>query len=166
MMTDGSAVRVGYDGQNGHPYYAIGRELIKRGELSKDEVSLQTIRAWLESHPEGAADLMYKNPSYVFFRVLKDDGPVGGEGLTLTPQRSLAIDRSKLPYGAPLWVDIDPPSASYGPIRRLMVAQDTGGAIVGAVRGDVFWGYGAEAETLAGIMKSQGRYWILLPKGR
>ncbi len=163
ILDDGRELRVGYDGQNGHPYYAIGRELIKRGELEKDKVSLQTIRAWLEANPHQAAEIMNTNKSYVFFKVQEGPGPLGGEGLPLTPERSLAVDRAKLPYGIPLWVDIAPPVEGEPPLRRLMVAQDTGGAIVGAVRGDVFWGYGPRAEHLAGHMKSQGGYWLLLP---
>ena len=164
ILPDGSDLRVGYAGQNGHPYYAIGRELIARGHLEQDEVSLQTIRAWLEANPDQANDIMFTNPSYVFFRELDKGGPLGGEGVILTPERSLAVDRSKIPYGIPLWVDIKPPTENEAPLRRLMVAQDTGGAIRGAVRGDVFWGYGDRAEYMAGHMKSEGRYWLLLPK--
>ncbi len=163
-LAEGGHLRVGYDGQNGHPYYAIGRELIKREELLRDEVSMQSIRAWLEAHPERAKEIMNMNPSYVFFTELSGDGPLGAEGLVLTPGRSLAVDRSKVPYGLPVWVDLDPPVAGEPPVRRLMVAQDTGGAIRGAVRGDVFWGHGPRAEYLAGQMKSEGRYWFLLPK--
>lgn len=163
-LADGGVMRVGYDGQNGHAYYAIGRELVKRGIMDKDAVSLQSIRAWLEAHPGEAADLMNLNKSYVFFRELGEDGPQGGEGVTLTPGRSLAVDRTKIPYGAPLWVDIAPPAPGEAPIRRLMVAQDTGGAIKGPVRGDFFWGAGDRAADLAGQMKAQGRYWLLLPK--
>lgn len=163
LLDDGTTMRVGYAGQNGWPYYAIGRELIKRGDLTKETVSLQTIRAWLEENPDQARNIMNLNKSYVFLRQLSGDGPLGGEGVALTAGRSLAVDRTKVPYGAPIWVDIDPPLAGEAPLERLMVAQDTGGAIVGAVRGDVFWGYGPQAEYLAGHMKSQGRYWILLP---
>lgn len=158
-LDDGSTMRIGYAGQNGHIYYAIGRELVKRGEMQKDDVSLQTIRTWLAEHPDAAADLMNTNPSYVFFREMDGAGPVGGEGVALTPLRSLAIDHGKFPYGFPLWVTTEEPK-----LRRMMMAQDTGGAIRGAVRGDVFWGYGDEAEAMAGTMKSPGRYWILLPK--
>ncbi len=163
-MTDGSVMRIGYAGQNGHPYYAIGRELIKRGDLTKESVSMQSIRAWLESHPDEAVHVMNTNRSYVFFRELDGDGPLGGEGVALTAGRSLAIDRSLLPYGVPFWLEADHPKNSKQSIRRLMMAQDTGGAIRGAVRGDVFWGYGSQAEHMAGAMKSEGRYWILLPK--
>lgn len=161
---DGSFMRVGYDGQNGHIYYAIGRELIKRGYMEKEDVSLQSIRAWLEANPDEAWEIMYLNKSYVFFRALEEDGPLGGEGLPLTPERSLAIDRSKISYGVPVWVDIKPPIEGEKPLERLMIAQDTGGAIRGAVRGDVFWGHGERAAYLAGHMKSKGRYWLLLPK--
>ena len=167
-LPDGKIMRIGYAGQNGHIYYAIGRELIKRGELGKDEVSLQTIRRWLEANPAQAGELMNTNRSYVFFRELdgskETGGPIGGEGIALTAGRSLAVDRSLLSYGMPLWVDLDPPLEGEQPLRRLMIAQDTGGAITGPVRGDVFWGYGERAEHLAGHMKSDGRYWVLLPK--
>ncbi len=162
-LENGEAVRIGYAGQNGHPYYAIGRELIKREHLTKENVSMQSIRNWLAANPGQAQEVMTTNPSYVFFRILDKDGPVGGEGVPLTPLRSLAIDHSLMPYGMPLWVDIEVPDQNAPNITRLMVAQDTGGAIRGPVRGDVFWGYGSEAETMAGQMKSDGRYWALLP---
>ena len=125
---------------------------------------MQSIRAWLKAHPDQADEIMNTNKSYVFFKVLEGDGPLGGENVPLTAQRSLAVDRSLLSYGLPLWVDIAPPKADAAPIRRLMIAQDTGGAIRGPVRGDVFWGFGPQAESMAGVMKSEGRYWALLPK--
>lgn len=165
-LDDGGTMRVGYAGQNGHPYYAVGRELIKMKALTKENVSMQSIRAWLENNPDQADDIMNTNASYVFFHELDGDGPLGGEGVALTAERSLAIDRSLLPYGMPIWVDITPPIEGEPRINRLMMGQDTGGAIRGAVRGDVFWGHGKRAEHLAGHMKSQGRYWILLPKQR
>lgn len=163
-MDDGSIIRIGYDGQNGHVYYAIGRELIQRGELEKDNVSLQTIREWLQTHPAQAPEVMNTNKSYVFFKELEGEGPVGGQGVALTATRSLAVDHSLIPYGMPIWLDIEYPEKGYKNIHRLMVAQDTGGAIRGPVRGDFFWGYGDFAESHAGIMKSKGRYWALLPK--
>ncbi len=163
-LAEGGQLRVGYDGQNGHPYYAIGRELVKREELDKEDVSMQSIRAWLEANPGKAQEIMNTNASYIFFRALDGDGPLGGEGIALTPGRSLAVDRSKIPYGIPAWVDLEAPVDSEPPVRRLMIAQDTGGAIRGAVRGDVFWGHGSRAEYLAGHMKSEGRYWFLLPR--
>jgi membrane-bound lytic murein transglycosylase A len=163
-MDDGSVMRIGYAGQNGHIYTAIGKTLIDRGALTKETVSLQTIRAWLEAHPQEAADIMNSNRSYVFFKELSGDGPIGGQGVALTPLRSLAVDYSLLPYGVPLWLDAAYPKEGYQNMQRMMVAQDTGGAIRGPVRGDVFWGYGALAEENAGVMKSQGQYWVLLPK--
>ncbi len=158
-LDDGSIMRVGYAGQNGHPYYAVGRELIKRGALTKENVSLQSIRDWMAENPDQAQDLMTTNKSYVFFTEVKGEGPLGGEGIALTPERSLAIDRSIIPYSMPLWLDLENPKLS-----KLMVTQDTGGAIRGPVRGDYFWGYGTRAEEMAGGMKSQGRYWFLMPK--
>jgi membrane-bound lytic murein transglycosylase A len=143
---------------------AIGRELIERGELKKEEVSLQTIRAWLIAHPDEAQALMNKNPSYVFFQTMTGDGPIGAQGVVLTPGRSLAVDSKFLPYGVPVWLDAEDPIDAKQPLRRLLVAQDTGGAIRGPVRGDVFWGHGAEAESKAGVMKSKGGYALLLPQ--
>lgn len=163
QMDDGSVMRIGYDGQNGHIYYAIGRELVKRGELTKDNVSMQAIRSWLEQHPDQAAELMNTNKSYVFFRELTGEGPIGGQNVALTPGRSLAIDRSLLAYGMPVWLDAAGPGDSAARIRKMMITQDTGGAIRGPVRGDYFWGFGPDAEHNAGLMKSKGRYWIFLP---
>ncbi|MCK6417715.1 MAG: murein transglycosylase A [Alphaproteobacteria bacterium] len=164
-MDDGSLMRIGYAGQNGHIYTAIGRELIKRQSLSKEDVSMQAIEQWLKAHPEQADEIMNTNRSYVFFKMNEEaeQGPQGGEGVALTPQRSLAVDRSLLPYGLPLWVDIEATDQRLQ-IKRLMIAQDTGGAIRGPVRGDFFWGHGAQAEAMAGPMKSDGRYWALLPR--
>lgn len=164
QLSDGGVMRIGYAGQNGHIYYAIGKELIERGELTKENVSMQAIRDWLTKHPDQADEIMNTNPSYVFFKTIEKDGPDGGEGVTLTPYHSLAIDRTVMSYGTPLWVDIDYPAQGQSRIQNLMVAQDTGGAIVGPVRGDVFWGYGDHAEQMAGPMKAKGRYWLLLPK--
>ncbi len=164
-MTDGSYVRVGYAGQNGHIYYAIGKYLIEIGAVKKEDMSMQAIRDWLVENPEKAQALMNKNKSYVFFRRLDGkEAPLGGEGVELTANRSLAIDRRIIPYGAPIWLDADGVFDKNKKIQRLMVAQDTGGAIRGAVRGDVFWGNGEKAEKLAGTMKSKGKYYILLPK--
>lgn len=164
QMDDGSTMRIGYAGQNGHPYYAVGRELIARGELTKENVSMQSIRAWMASNPENAQELMETNKSYVFFRELGREGPIGGSNVSLTPMRSLAIDHSIIPYGIPVWLSADHPQQGQQKINQLMMAQDTGGAIRGAVRGDVFWGYGEQAEKMAGAMKSNGRYWFLIPK--
>ncbi|MEO8275499.1 MAG: murein transglycosylase A [Thermoanaerobaculia bacterium] len=169
VLPDGKIVRIGYSGQNGRDYTAIGKVLIARGELTREEVSLQTIRAWLRAHPDGADEVMRTNRSYVFFRVLPG-APVGAAGVELTPGRSLAVDSRFLPFGLPLWLDATlPPLPELGraesvPLQRLVVPQDRGGAIKGPVRGDVFWGAGREAEAIAGRMKQPGRLWLLWPK--
>ena len=160
-LPDGSLVAVGYAGDNGRPYVAIGRLLIERGALTRDQVSLATIRAWLKAHPDEAGALMDANPSYVFFREITGPAPLGSEGVALTPGRSLAVDRAFVPLGVPVWLDIAQGDRRW---RRLMVAQDTGGAIRGPVRGDVFWGTGPTAEAQAGGMRAHGEYVILLPR--
>lgn len=162
LLEDGRIQQIGYDGKNGQPYVAIGRELARLGELKLDEVTLQSIRAWLAAHPDRVRAVLESNPSYVFFREVSGDYAVGAEGVELTPGHSLAVDRSFLPLGAPVWLETDLPDGQS--FHRLMVAQDTGGAIKGAVRGDVFWGAGPEAEKLAGAMKQGGRYFILVPR--
>jgi membrane-bound lytic murein transglycosylase A len=161
-LPDGTQTRLAYDGQNGQPYVALGKVLVARGALSLDNVSLPSIRAWLTAHPEQAAALMDENPSYVFFREVHGDGPTGSEGVVLTPGRSLAIDPRFIPLGAPIYLALE--SGAGAPLHRLMVTQDTGGAITGPVRGDVFWGFGPEAEARAGAMRASGRYYLLLPK--
>lgn len=163
-LDDGGAVRVGYAGHNGHPYVAIGRELIATGEIPRNKVSMQSIRAWLAAHPERAGEMMARNASYVFFRILKGGGPVGSEGSVLTPVRSLAVDRRHVPLGVPIWLVTTHPTNPSTPLRRLVIAQDTGGAIKGAVRGDLFWGHGAAAAEAAGRMKETGQYYLLLPR--
>jgi peptidoglycan lytic transglycosylase A len=160
-LPDGSMVGLGYDGQNGQAYVAIGKLLIARGDLTPETTSLQSIRAWIEAHPAKGPALMDENPSYVFFRETSGDGPIGAEGVVLTPRRSLAVDPNFIPLGAPLYLVA---SGSEVSLERLMVAQDTGGAITGPVRGDVFWGFGTEAEAKAGAMRARGRYFLLLPK--
>lgn len=163
-MNDGQTVRLGYAGQNGHPYVAIGRELIERKAIPREKMSMQAIRAWLEENPDAAPDLMASNPSFVFFRELKKPGPIGAQGVPLTPGRSLAVDLKFIPLGVPVWLDTTDPLTPETPLRRLVVAQDTGGAIKGPVRGDLFWGFGDEAATKAGPMKQKGGYYLLLPK--
>lgn len=164
IMDDGTVTRVGFAGRNGHPYRSIGKALIERGALDRNRASMQAIRAWIEANPEEGARLLDHNPSYIFFRTLRDgEGPIGAQGVALTPRRSLAVDRRFIPYGVPLWLATTRPN-SETPLRRLMIAQDTGGAITGPVRGDFFWGYGPEAASLAGRMKQSGRYWLLLPR--
>jgi len=168
-LAEGGELRLGYAAQNGHPYTAIGRELINRGALRSAEVSMQSIRAWLEAHPEKIREVLERDASFIFFQEIKGDGPLGADGVPLTPRRSLAVDLKYLPLGVPLWLVCGAPSPREGEpnrrLQRLMIAQDTGGAIQGPVRGDVFWGFGDEAEAVAGRMKQRGRYWLLLPKG-
>jgi membrane-bound lytic murein transglycosylase A len=166
-LDGGGVLRVGYAAQNGHPYTAIGRVLVDEGELTRDEVSMQAIRAWLEAHPQQAQALMDHNASYVFFRRLDGDGPLGAQGAALTPGRSLAVDRRFVPLSVPVWVETTVPRADGAgerPLRRLLIAQDTGGAVRGPVRGDVFWGNGTEAAAIAGRMRSRGRTFLLLPR--
>jgi membrane-bound lytic murein transglycosylase A len=166
-LADNRIVRVSFAGQNGRPYVPIGRILVERGEIARDQVSMQSIRAWLVGHPAQAAALMNENPSYVFFRELSgmptEEGPPGALGVALTPGRSLAVDRRFIPLGAPVFVDtVDPVAAT--PWRRLLLAQDIGGAIKGPLRGDVFFGWGPAAEDSAGHMREPGRAWLLLPR--
>ena len=163
-LPDGKTVRIGYAAQNGHPYVAIGRPLLERGALERGNVSLRTIRAWLVAHPDEAAGVMDLNPSYVFFREIPGEGPVGAQGTALTAMRSLAVDPKFMPLGVPLWLDIDEPQEAGGRLRRLVIAQDTGGAIRGAVRGDLFCGTGTVAGERAGAMQQRGGYVLLLPK--
>ena len=166
-LPDGSRVRVGFAGTNGQAYYPIARALLENGTFKKGEASMQKLDAWLRAHPADAQALMNRNRSYVFFREITGDGPIGAQGVALTAGRSLAIDPSYLALGMPLWLDTtwprDTPQGGQ-PLQRLMVAQDTGGAIKGPVRGDVFWGTGAPALAIAGSMQQPGRYFLLLPK--
>ena len=163
-LPDGSWVRVGFAGHNGHKYNSVGRALIERGELNPGQATWGGIRAWLMANPERAAEIFAVNARYIFFRELEGDGPVGAIGVTLTPGRSLAVDPAFVPLGAPLWLDAEHPLPDAGRLQRLMLAQDTGGAIKGPVRGDVFWGTGEAALRIAGRMKSRGTYYLLLPK--
>ncbi|MEO5374632.1 MAG: murein transglycosylase A [Alphaproteobacteria bacterium] len=164
LLDDGGAVRVAYAANNGHKFIGIAKLMIERGLIRPDQASMQAIRVWLRGHPEEARALMAENPRYIFFRLHDGDGPVGAQGVTLAAGRSLAVDPRHVPLGAPLWLDTTEPAGR--PLRRLMVAQDTGGAITGPVRGDFFWGYGEEALEKAGRMKSRGRYFLLLPRTR
>ncbi len=155
-MDDGSVVRVGYAAQNGHGYTPIGKVLAQRGAIEKP-VTMQKIRGWLAAHPDQAQAVMNENPSVVFFKKSDKAGAVGAQGVVLTPLRSLAVDPSFVPLGTPVWLETLAQ-------RRLVVAQDTGGAIKGAVRGDLFWGAGAAAAGGAGTMQESGTYFLLLPK--
>ncbi len=166
-LPDGHVVRVSYAGQNGRPYVPIGRVLADRGDIPLSQVSMQSIRAWLAAHPEQAAQIMDQNPSFVFFREIDglpdDEGPPGALGAALTPGRSIAVDRHFLPLGAPVFVVTTDP-LTHAPFRRLMQAQDLGGAIRGPVRADIFWGWGRDAEARGGLMKEQGSDYVLLPR--
>ncbi len=137
---------------------------IEQGHLTKENVSLQSIRQWLLDNPDEADKIMQLNPSYVFFQKLESENPKGGSGLELTPHRSLAVDHRLMPYHVPMFLSVGHPTQTDQQITQLMIAQDTGGAIRGHVRGDFFWGHGAEAEENAGKMKEEGRYWMLLPR--
>lgn len=164
-LDDGGVMHVGYDERNGQAYTAIGKVLIERGELTKENTSMQTIRAWMAADPDQARTLMHENKSYIFFRDIGPNGPLGAENVPLTPLRSMAIDKGVWSYGLPFYIDTAAPNGDPGGLRlqRLMTGQDTGGAIKGAIRGDVFWGYGAMAAEAAGVMKSRGNLWVLLP---
>jgi len=164
-LTDGTLLRVGYADQNGHPYRSIGKRLVELGELSAEQVSLQSIRAWAAAHPARVPALLASNPSYVFFRILPDGlpAPLGALGVPLTGGYSLAVDRRVIPLGAPVYLVTRWPGEAR-PLNRLMMAQDTGGAIKGVIRADLFWGSGAEAGSLAGRMKERGSLWLLLPR--
>jgi membrane-bound lytic murein transglycosylase A len=171
-LDDGTVVRAAYAGQNGQPYTAIGAVLLERGELTSEEISLQAIRAWLAAHPDQAREVMNANESYIFFseQPIGDpgEGAAGAEGVPLTAGASLAVDLSYHALGVPIWLEATAPDPDpQKPDRifdRLLVAQDTGGAIIGALRGDVYWGIGADAGAIAGRMKNQGRMTVLLPQ--
>lgn len=162
-MRDGSVLRVGYGGKNGHEYRSIGQELVRRGVYSRHQVSAQVIRNWVRRNPVEGPELLHHNPSYVFFRevtdVAPDDGPKGAMNRPITAGRSIAVDPVYTPLGAPVWVE----KTGGTPIRRLMIAQDTGSAIKGAQRADLFVGTGDKAGRIAGRMKDSGRMIVLLP---
>ena len=168
---DGTSARVNYDAQNGQPYTAVGKTLIAMG-VPRDGMSMQVIRAWLKDHPADARRVMEADKSFVFFREEPvgdaSQGAVGSEGVPLTPGASLAVDMRLHALGVPMFVSAVRPDSEPGRadhrFDRLMVAQDSGGAIKGAVRGDVFWGFGADEESVAGRMRSAGKLYVLLPK--
>lgn len=165
-LTDGSRIAVGYADQNGYPYVAVGRCLVDRGAMKPEEVNAAAIRTWLEAHPDQADAVLTCNPSYIFF-TLRDASspPLGSLHVPLTPERSVAVDPAYLPLGAPVYVDTTLPGDPPTPFQRLMLAQDTGGAIKGPGRMDLYLGEGEEAGRIAGGMKQPGRSWVLLPRG-
>lgn len=165
-LEDGTRAKIGYAEQNGHPYASIGRKLIDMGELKPEEASMQGIKNWAEKNPERLPILLGHNPSYVFFRELPDNlsGPLGAMGVPLTNEYSIAVDPRSIPLGMPVFLAATQPNSSE-PLNRLVFAQDTGGAIKGAVRADFFWGFGDIAGSKAGRMRQSGRLWVLFPKG-
>lgn len=172
-LDNGEMLRVGYADQNGHPYRSLGRHLVERGEMKINEASMDGIKAWARTNPQRLDEMLNANPSYVFFRILPAraptadpdmDGPLGALGVPLTPGRSIAVDPRYIPLGAPVYLSTTQPNTDT-PLARLMLAQDTGGAIRGQVRADFFWGFGADAGALAGRMRQQGKMWVLLPSG-
>ncbi len=164
QLPDGHFVRLNYADQNGHPYQSIGRVLVERGDLKLEEASMQGIQNWARNNPRRLNELLNANPSYVFFREVpnSDAGPIGALGVPLTAERSIAVDPRSVPLGAPVFLSTTRPNSTQ-PMNRLVMAQDTGGAIKGAVRADFFWGFGKEAGSQAGRMKQKGRVWVLLP---
>ena len=165
VLPDGEVYRLGYAGKNGRKYYPIGRYLLEIGAIPKENISMQSIKKWLRENPGKKKDVMNMNPSYVFFRKLNGkDGPIGAQGVVLTSGRSLAVDRHYSKLGAPIWLSANFEDEEGKKLQRLMVAQDTGGAIKGPIRGDVFWGSGKIAERLAGIMKAKGSMYVFYPK--
>ena len=165
-LDDGERIRVGYADQNGHPFRSLGRALIERGEIPAERASMQGIKDWARRNPKKVQRYLDRNPSYVFFRALPNDlpGPLGALGVPLTPERSIAVDSRVVPLGVPVYLSTSYPNTAE-PLNRLMVAQDTGGAIAGAVRADFFWGFGDAAGAQAGKMRQSGKMWVLLPKG-
>jgi membrane-bound lytic murein transglycosylase A len=169
-LVDGHVVRVAYAGRNGRAYTSIGRILVDTGRIPLAEMSLERLTAWIRANPEEGRRVMRQNRSYIFFRLAEElnaaDGPIGGAGVPLTPGRSLAVDRGLWSYGLPFWLEGELPLATGGsePLRRLMIAQDTGTAIVGPARGDFYFGSGPEAGTRAGLLRHSARFMVLAPK--
>jgi membrane-bound lytic murein transglycosylase A len=165
QLESGERMRVGFAEQNGHPYRSLGRHLVERGEMTLDQASMQNIKTWAAANPQRLQEALNHNASYVFFRELPvAGGPIGALGVPLEAGYSIAVDPRYVPLGAPVFLATTYP-LSPQPLERLVVAQDTGGAIRGAVRADYFWGSGAEAGSLAGRMRQPGRLWLLWPRG-
>lgn len=164
----GKSMAIGYGAQNGRPYTAIAGVLIRKGVMTRENASMQLIKNYLIEHPEEIHEVINQNQSFVFFRRLDQEGALGTQGVSLTPGYSLAIDTQWIPLGTPLWLNTSRPDSrnpdENTPMQRLMIAQDTGGAIRGKIRGDVFWGGGERATFIAGHMKNNGQYWLLLPR--
>jgi membrane-bound lytic murein transglycosylase A len=163
-MNDGKIVRLGFAGRNGHAYTSIGRILVERGLMAREDVTLKTIRDWIAAHPAEGAALMRENRSYIFFREIAGEGPLGAEGVALTPERSVAVDPAHLPFGLPLFVATRDPLDPARPLARLAIAQDRGSAIKGPLRIDLFFGAGPGAEARAGALKHPADLFVLRPK--
>ena len=161
-LPDGTMMRVGFAGHNGHQFRGLGRILIDEGVLDRDGASMIAVRDWLKKNPDRAKDLMNQNARYIFFRKIEGDGPIGAQGVALTPGRSLAVDPRIIPLGLPVWLETADPDGK--PLRRLVIAQDVGAAITGVVRGDFFWGAGEAAFAQAARMRSPGSYSVFIPK--
>ena len=166
LLPDGKRLRVGYADQNGHPFRSLGGLLIRRGEIKAERASMQGIKEWARKHPGRVQKYMNANPSYIFFKEMPNElsGPIGTLGVPLTAERSIAVDQRVIPLGVPVYLATTYPGTKQE-LNRLMVAQDTGGAINGGVRADFYWGFGDDAGAEAGKMKQVGRMWVLLPKG-
>jgi len=168
QLTNGEDLYLGYAGENGAPYTSIGSVLIKKGILTRHNASKQGIKRYLEHQPNNANNLLHQNKSFVFFRNLKQSIALGAQGMGLTPGYSLAVDKKWVPLGAPLWLNTKIPDKKNNnddkKFQRLMIAQDTGGAIKGLMRGDIYWGSGKKATYLGEHMKNEGHYWLFLPK--
>lgn len=163
---DGGTMMIGYAGQNGFGYKALGKVLIDRGEIAREKVSMFSIKDWLRKHKNEAPFVMWENPSYIYMRTLESKSPLGAQGVPLTPGYSLAVDPSYIPYGMPVMLNTTLPETDHHaamPFSRLMIAQDTGGAIKGTARGDIFFGPGTQAEAWAGNMKAPGESYLLIP---
>ena len=166
-LDDGKTIYIGYAGENGRPYQSIASILIKQGVLTHDNASSAHIKKYLNAHPSKIDSILNQNQSFVFFRKLPTNAAIGAQGVPLTPGYTLAVDREWIPYGTPVWLNttkLNEKDKTKQPFNRLMVAQDTGGAIKGIVRGDVFWGDGKKAAVIASHMQEEGRYWLLLPR--
>ncbi|MDX2345492.1 MAG: MltA domain-containing protein [Legionella sp.] len=168
-LPSGQQIFIGYAGQNGSAYTSIASVLIKQGVMTSDTASMQNIRAYFADNPHKILEVINQNKSFVFFEKQQKAAARGAQGVFLTPGYSLAVDRAYVPLGAPVWLNTTRPNPDADkkeqvPLKRLFIAQDTGGAIKGPVRGDVFWGNGSEAGAIAGRMKNKGTYWVMLPR--
>jgi membrane-bound lytic murein transglycosylase A len=167
---DGTSLLLGYAGENGYPYEPIGKDLIQMGEIPKKNISMQSIQGWLYAHPARVDEILNLDPSFVFFRALNFNEPIGAEGVPLTPRSSIAVDTAFTKLGTPVYISTYYPKISHEtivsgePLRHLFIAQDVGGAIKNPIRADIFFGTGNHAEWLAGHMQSPGKMWVLLPK--